>query len=259
MRHDLHFVEHLSTRLGAPVGRSIPIDQIEVNPAQPRVEIGDLTELAVSIREKGILEPLLVRPMPGGRYIVISGERRLRAARQVGLLEIPCIEFDVDDAEAMEIALIENLQRKDLTPFEEADGLLVLVERFGYTHEQVAVRVGKSRSSVTETLTLAALPEEIRAECRRADIRSKSVLLQIARQPDTASMHRFINRVQVQGATRDDLRRERSTPRTRRKPYVYRYRGSDYVLEVRFRRAKVPKQQLIESIEEAIKALKPGV
>ncbi|RMG49178.1 MAG: ParB/RepB/Spo0J family partition protein, partial [Acidobacteria bacterium] len=170
MRHDVHFVEQLASRAGAPVGRLIPIDRLELGPHQPRIDMGDLSDLVASIKEKGVLEPLLVRPVAFGRYQIISGERRYRAAQQVGLGEVPCIELDVDDATAAEIALIENLQRKDLTPFEEADGLKRLAEQFGYTHEEIARRIGKSRTSVTETLTIASLPEEIREECRRADI-----------------------------------------------------------------------------------------
>src|SRR5207253_8507921 len=130
MRHDVHFVEELASRTGAPIGRMIPIDRLEPNPQQPRIEIGDLAELAASIREKGVLEPLLVRPSQvGGRFMIISGERRYRAAREAGLRELPCIEMEVDDRAVAEIGLIENLQRKDLTPFEEAEGLMVLVER----------------------------------------------------------------------------------------------------------------------------------
>src|SRR6266496_5862027 len=96
----------------------IPIDKLAPNPLQPRVEIGDLSELVVSIEEKGVLEPLLVRPSDvGGRFMIISGERRYRASLEVGLTELPCIEMDVDDRAVAEISLIENLQRKDLTPW----------------------------------------------------------------------------------------------------------------------------------------------
>src|SRR5262249_4459245 len=148
---------------GAPVGRMISIERLEPNPQQPRVEIGDLGELVASVRERGILEPLLVRPSDvGGRFMIISGERRYRAAREAGLREIPCIEMDVDDRAVAEIALIENLQRKDLTPFEEADGLRMLVDRFGYTHEEIARKIGKARSSITEALAIGAIPPDIR-------------------------------------------------------------------------------------------------
>src|SRR5947207_14704001 len=184
MRHDAHYVEELTqTNTTTHVGRLVPIDKIDPNPDQPRTEIGDLTDLTASIKEKVVLEPLLVKPMLG-RWMIIAGERRWRAATAAGLTELPCIEMDVDDSAVADISLIENMQRKDLTPWEEADGLRALCERFGYTHEDVARKVGKSRSTVTEALSIATLPEDVRERCRRADITSKSLLLEIVRQPD---------------------------------------------------------------------------
>src|SRR2546422_5071151 len=124
MRHDAHYIESLTTYSGAAVGRMIPVEKIRPNPDQPRKALGDLRELTESIREKGVLEPLLVRYVPREEcYYIISGERRYHASRAAGLREVPCIEKIADDAETLELALIENIQRKDLTPFEEADGL----------------------------------------------------------------------------------------------------------------------------------------
>jgi ParB family transcriptional regulator, chromosome partitioning protein len=188
MRHDWHYVEELS-QSQRTVGRIIPLDKIEPNPDQPRSEIGDLTDLAASIKEKGVLEPLLVKPLEHGQsWLIIAGERRWRAARLAGLAEVPCVELDVDEKQIAEIALIENLQRKDLTVWEEADGLKALGDRFGYTHEDIAKRIGKSRSTVTESLTIASLPPSIREKCAEAKINSKSAILQIARQFDEETM-----------------------------------------------------------------------
>jgi ParB family transcriptional regulator, chromosome partitioning protein len=260
MRHDRHYVEELSSRSGAPVGRMIPLDRLEPNPHQPRIEVGDLTELTASIREKGVLEPLLVRPSEvGGRFMIIAGERRFRAAREAGLREVPCIEMEVDDRAVAEIALIENLQRKDLTPFEEADGLQVLVERFGYTHEEVARKIGKSRSSVTEALTIAALPADVRDLCRRADISSKSLLLQIVRRPDAASMRGFIRQVAEQGLTRDEARKVRGAKKPARpQPFVFRHQGAgrEYSVEVKFRRSAVSRDELIAALERLLASLR---
>lgn len=123
MRHDRHYVEELASQRGAPIGKMIAIEKLEPNPQQPRVDMGELEDLIASIKEKGILEPLLVRPADvGGRYMIISGERRYRAGLEAGLREVPCIEMNVDDRNVAEIALIENLQRKDLTAYEEAEG-----------------------------------------------------------------------------------------------------------------------------------------
>src|SRR5271167_2856762 len=166
MRHDAHYVESLTSYSGAAVGRMIPVDQIRPNPDQPRKALGDLRELTDSIKEKGVLEPLLVRYIPREDcYHIISGERRYHAARAAGLREVPCIEKIADDAETLELALIENLQRKDLTPFEEADGLQRLADQFDYTHDDIAKKIGRARSSVTETMSLRVIPETIRKEC----------------------------------------------------------------------------------------------
>ena len=192
MRHDSHFVDALSERFGASLGRWIPLDEIETNPEQPRTSVGDLKELAKSIEAKGVLEPLLVRPMGDGRYRIIAGERRFRAAMEAGLTEVPCIEFDVPENEVIEIALIENLHRKDLHPFEEAEGYAGLANRHGYTQQQIADALGKSRVSVTEAMSLLDIPEDVREECRRADISARSVLLEIARLKNPDDMREAI-------------------------------------------------------------------
>jgi ParB family transcriptional regulator, chromosome partitioning protein len=259
MRHDRHYVEELSSLRGAPIGRMISIDRLEPNPNQPRIEIGELDELIASIKEKGILEPLLVRPSQvGGRYMIISGERRYRAAREAGLRDVPCIEMDVDDRAVAEIALIENLQRKDLTPFEEANGLQLLVERFGYTHEDIARKIGKARTTVTEALTIAAMPAEVKEQCQRADISSKTLLLEIARQPNQETMMEFVGHVVKQGMTRDEARRARKNKQERPQPFVYHYASPnrDYTLEIKFRRSAVTQDELIEVIQTLLDELK---
>jgi ParB family transcriptional regulator, chromosome partitioning protein len=259
MRHDRHYVEELSSLRGAPIGRMISIDRLEPNPNQPRIEIGELDELTASIKEKGVLEPLLVRPSQvGGRYMIISGERRYRAAREAGLREVPCIEMDVDDRAVAEIALIENLQRKDLTPFEEAHGLQLLVERFGYTHEDIARKIGKARTTVTEALTIAAMPADVKEQCQRADISSKTLLLEIARQPNHETMVEFVGHVVKQGMTRDDARRARKNKQARPQPFVYHYASPDhdYTLEIKFRRSSVTREELIDVVEALLQELR---
>ncbi len=255
MRADRHYVEELASLRGAPIGRMIPLDRLEPNPQQPRIEFGDLEELVASVREKGVLEPLLVRPSQvGGRFMIISGERRFRAAREVGLTELPCIEMDVDDRAVAEIALIENLQRKDLTAFEEAEGLQVLAERFDYTHDEIAKKIGKSRSTVTEALTIATLPNDVKEQCRRADINSKSLLLQVVRQPNVETMRHFVTRIAEQGLTRDEARKARSKKQARTQPFVYRYQAAnrEYMLEVKFKRSSVSREELMKAIQVAL-------
>ncbi|MFZ0970329.1 MAG: ParB/RepB/Spo0J family partition protein, partial [Candidatus Acidiferrales bacterium] len=210
MRHDAHYVETLASYSGASIGRMIPLDKVRPNPDQPRKNIGDVRELADSIREKGVLEPLLVRYVPReDTYYIISGERRYHASRAAGLREVPCIEKIADDAETLELALIENLQRKDLTAFEEADGLNRLAEHFDYTHDDIAKKIGKARSSVTETLSLRVIPDVIRAICVEKGIVTKSLLLQVSRQPNEKKMREMVERIAAGGLSRDEARRER--------------------------------------------------
>lgn len=142
----------------------IKMAEIEPDKDQPRKIFEDesLAELAASITEHGVLQPIAVRPMPAGGYRIIAGERRWRAARLAGLAEIPAVVKDVSDSEAMELALIENLQREDLDPVEEAEGYRQLMERCGLTQEQAAQRLGKSRTAVTNSLRLLGLPEQAR-------------------------------------------------------------------------------------------------
>ena len=140
---------------------TLKLTEIEPNREQPRKDFDEkaLSELADSIREHGVLQPLLVRPLKDGRYQLITGERRWRASRMAGLTEVPVIVRDLDDQAAMELALIENLQRTDLNIMEEAAGYRELMERYGMTQEVVAKRVGKSRPAVANALRMLALPE----------------------------------------------------------------------------------------------------
>src|SRR6476659_6212337 len=153
MRHDAHYVEELSQHRPQQVGRMVPVDKLDPNPEQPRTEFGDLTELTASIAEKGVLEPLLVKPNRlTGRWMIIAAERRWRSAQRAGLKHVPSAEMEVEETTVAEIAVIENMQRKDLTVWEEGDVLLALCEKFGYTHDDVASKVGKSRTTVTEAM-----------------------------------------------------------------------------------------------------------
>jgi len=260
MRHDSHFVDALSSRFGASLGRWISLDEIETNPDQPRTNVGDLRDLARSIEAKGVLEPLLVRPIGDGRYRIIAGERRFRAAMEAGLTEVPCIEFDVPENEVIEIALIENLHRKDLHPFEEAEGYAGLANRHGYTQQQIADALGKSRVSVTEALSLLNIPEDVREECRRADIHARSVLLEIARLKDPDAMREAIAEAAA-GSTRDDLRRKKGESQSRRSgrfSFVYKPKGGPFKLNLSFQKARVEKSELIEALRGIIAKLESG-
>jgi len=211
MRHDSHFVEELASTQTNAIGQSIPVDQLRPNPKQPRRIFDGLEELVASIERVGVLEPLLVRRAETG-YQIISGERRYRAARAAELGEVPCIVMDIDDQRALEVALIENLQRQDLSPFEEADGLQALIDQYGFTHEEVAERISKSRTTVTECLRLTDVPEAVREILREGEPPSKSILLELCRVDDLDQMLALAQRIVEEGLTRDDIRRLRQTP-----------------------------------------------
>jgi len=259
MRHDEHYVEALASSAGTPVGRLVPIDQIDPNPNQPRQVMGDLSELMASIAEKGVIEPLVVRQR-GDRVQIIAGERRYQAAVQVGLRELPVVIRDVDDAEIIELALIENLQRKDLTPFEEAEAMHSLIRRTGYTHESLAGRLGKSRTAITESLSIHTMPEDIKNLCRLADISSKSLLLQVVRQSDPRKMSALVEQIAGHGgATRADIRKQTAKTRPGRpKAFVFSYRPTSkaFNLKLKFSKGQVERDEIIQALEAILADLR---
>ena len=266
MRHDSHYVEELTAHQPAAVGRMIDLEKLDPNPEQPRVEFGDLTELTASIAEKGVLEPLLVKPSRAtGRWMIIAGERRYRAARAAGLTEVPCVEMDIDAGSVAEIALIENMQRKDLTVWEEADGLLALCDRFGYTHEEVARKVGKSRRRLLKRFRSRRFPQMCASFAAQADVSAKSMLLQIVRQPDEEGMRRLAKEITSRGLTRDDareVRRQEMGPRvaSETKPYTFKYVSpkKDFSLELRFRRSNVDTVEIAQALRSVAKSIDGG-
>ncbi|MBD8531809.1 MULTISPECIES: ParB/RepB/Spo0J family partition protein [unclassified Massilia] len=158
----------------APVGApsALPIAQLQAGKYQPRTRMdeGALGDLAASIKTQGIMQPVLVRPIDGGRYEIIAGERRFRAAQLAGLDEIPVLVRDVDDQAAAAMALIENIQREDLNPLEEAQGIARLISDFDFTHEQAAHAVGRSRSAVSNLLRLVNLAQPVQTMLMAGDI-----------------------------------------------------------------------------------------
>jgi len=261
MRHDEHYVDALASSAGSPIGRLVPIERIDPNPDQPRQVMGDLSELIASISEKGIIEPLVVRQR-GDRFQIVAGERRYQASVQAGLRELPVVIREVDDTEIIEVALVENIQRKDLSPFEEAEALASLADRCGYTHEDLARRLGKSRTTITESLVLAEMPTEIRNLCRLADISSKSLLLQIVRQQTPEKMSAFIEELTRGGGgavTREQARKVAAKPKPGRpKAYVFHYRPQTkaFNLKLHFRKADVHRDEVISALEGIIAELR---
>ncbi len=278
MRHDAHYVEEFAKTPSRSIGKIIPINQIEPNPDQPRVEIGDLTELAGSIKEKGVLEPLLVKPNGDGTWMIIAGERRWRASNLAGLREVPCIELDIDEKSIAEIALIENLQRKDLSVWEEADGLAALGTNYSYTHEEIAKKIGKSRTTVTESFAIAGLPDSIREKCRQNDINAKSTLLEIARRFDEKAMHDFLDDIKKQNLSREAVRQSSrqnkirkvkdssadkfnpSADKDEKNKDIFKYSADDnsFKLQISFNSESFEKRDILKALKEAFDTIKAG-
>ncbi|MBP6909577.1 MAG: ParB/RepB/Spo0J family partition protein [Candidatus Saccharicenans sp.] len=268
MRHDPHFVELISQRSSGQMVRLIPIDRIDPNPKQPRNELGDIQELMESIKTKGVLEPILIRSK-GARFEIIAGERRYFASKNLGLEDIPCIQMDVNDQEAMEISLIENLQRKDLDIFEEADGLKALINLYDYSHQEIAERIGKSRSTITEIISVSRIPSELRQKIKSAGITSRSTIIEIAKIDDQVTMAKAVETIIERKLTRSDTRdlnkliKDRDQgEQTKSKPYVFNYIPPDsktYKLRIEFKKQVVTRQELISILEDVIKKLKSPV
>jgi ParB family chromosome partitioning protein len=264
MRHDRHFVDELSQRMGEGIGRMVRVTSITSNQDQPRTNLGDLKDLIASIEKHGVLEPLLVRRR-NARYELISGERRFHAAMQVGLTEVPCIELEVPDDRALEIALVENLQRRDLTPFEEAEGLSTLIEKYGYTHDEVATAVGRSRVTVTESINLLKIPAKVREACRHADITAKGVLLEISKARRQELMLQLVREIAEHQLDREAVRARRkqltdqsedqtapAAPRAFR--FRFRASGRPFSVSVSFRTEREPDPNEVIAALEAVLA-----
>jgi ParB family chromosome partitioning protein len=175
--------------------RRVPIEYLRPNPRNPRRNFpdGELAELAASIKERGIIQPVVVRALRGAKdsYEIIAGERRWRAAQRAGLHEIPIVPFEASDSEALELAIIENVQRTDLNALEEAGGYQALASEYGHSHEDIAKIVGKSRSHVTNTLRLLKLPEPVKAYIHAGQISAGAARMLIGA-PDPEKMAREI-------------------------------------------------------------------
>lgn len=260
MRHDSHYVDLIASKEYSPRIRMITIDKIDPSPQQARSELGNIQELMASVQEKGILEPILVRKKDD-RFEIIAGERRYMAAKGVGLAEVPCIEMSVTDNEAMELALIENMQRKDLDVFEEAEGLKALAEQYGYNHEQIAKKIGKARSTITEIINISKIPKDLRDLCKEFSITSRGTLIEIAKQKNRDDMYKLITNVKQRDLRREDTRDLSKQIKGKIKTperFVYNYHKKDKTCKVKieFKKSKVTKEEIISLLEEMIKKLK---
>ncbi len=257
MKHDHHLVDEISLRSRTPVIRNVPIDKIVPNQMQPRRDMGDLTELTDSIRENGIIEPVIVKPRDGN-FEIIAGERRYRAAKEAGMSEIPCIEHDIPDNEALEMSIVENIQRKDLNVFEQAYSIRSLAEIYGYTHEEIAKKIGKSRVTVSELIRVTDLPEEIREKCLQLGIDSKTFLLELTKVGELDKMEEILCQYGKKPFSREGIKEQRKNPATAPKAFKFNFVSDDKKVKInfQFKQEKVDRERVIAVLEKLIKDIK---
>jgi ParB family transcriptional regulator, chromosome partitioning protein len=270
MKHDRHLVDEISSRGHIPVIRSVPIEKIIPGEFQPRKEMGELEDLTQSIREKGIIEPIIVRPK-SGHFEIIAGERRFHAAQEAGLTEVPCIEHDVPDNEALELSIIENIQRKDLSVFEEAGSLKSLAEIYGYTHEEIGQKIGRSRVTVTEMIRIMDIPAALLERCQTLKINSKSFLLQLAKLETQDEMESVLDEYENGALSRDELRERRQENQEEKpvdageqnngkaQPVRFRFVSEDKQVKIRFDiRGNQDRDSVIRVLEKLIQEIREG-
>lgn len=255
MKHDYHLVDEISLRTKTPVIRNIPIEKISANQMQPRRDMGDLAELTDSIRENGIIEPVIVRPK-NGNFEIIAGERRFRAAKEAGMHEIPCIEHDIPDNEALEMSIIENIQRKDLNVFEQAQSIRSLAEIYGYTHEEIAKKIGKSRVTVTELVRITDLPEEIKQKCLELGIDSKTFLLELTKVEELEKMEAILRQYGQKPFSRDEIKQKRK--KETQKNFNFNFVSDDKKVKINFhfKQEKVERENVIAVLEKLIQDIR---
>lgn len=253
MKHDHHLVDEISLRTKTPVIRNVPVEKILANQMQPRRDMGDLKELTNSIKENGIIEPVIVKPRDGN-FEIIAGERRFRAAKEAGMTEIPCIEHDIPDNEALEMSIVENIQRKDLNVFEQADSIRSLAEIYGYTHEEIAKKIGKSRVTVTELVRITDLPAEIRERCLQLGIDSKTFLLELTKTGDAEKMDEILSQYGKKPVSREVVKEQRKEKEGKPKAFRFQFVSDDKKVRInfQFRHENVDRGRVIEVLERLI-------
>lgn len=229
---------------------SLPLDLLDPDPDQPRREIGDVTDLALSIRSHGLLNPVIVERRPEGRYRILAGERRFVACRQLGLKTLPCLVRTVEHQARLALQIIENLQRRDLSPMEEAMAIRRLMEEFNLSQRELALRIGKSVSSVNQMLRILDLPESVRAAAQGADAPSKSVLLEIAKESDPDRQRELFERTRSGNLTVREARQAK--PQSKPQPVVIAL--GDATVTLRFEYGNPTPERIAETLKKALEA-----
>jgi ParB family chromosome partitioning protein len=231
---------------------NIPISAIQSNPDQPRKHFDERTlqELANSIQDKGLLQPVIVKRLAHDQYLLVAGERRHRAAQLAGLTKIPAL---VTDGDELELAIIENLQREDLKPIEEAEALQGLAGKRRYTQEELATVVGKSRVAITESLSLLGLPDPIKDECRTSDIASKSLLLQVVRTPGDEKRLALWEAIKTGGMTVRAARKKDQRGRPKHARKTFSLDDPAATVTVRLKSPSLDEAEILKALQAASK------
>lgn len=241
---------------------TLPLRAIEPDPEQPRRFLGDLEGLVASLREVGLIQPIIVERLSETRYRLLAGERRFTAAQRLGWATISAVVRSVSSHRRLEAQILENLHRKDLNPFEEARAYRQLIEEFGLTQEALGKRLGRSQVSISETLSLLRLPASLREDYRTSDRLSRSLLLAIARQPTETHMRMLWDRARHGKLTVRTARAtaERPLARASRQSaavtYRYPIQTAEATVTVTFPRSRASFEEVIQALEEALSAEK---
>lgn len=239
-----------------PTGRdepqlaTLPLHLIDPDPDQPRRDVGDVTDLALSIRSHGLLSPIIVEGTPDGRYRILAGERRFTACKSLGLPTIPCIVRTVEDQSRLALQLIENMQRQNLTPLEEAAGLRRLMDEFNLSQRDLALRIGKSPASVNQILRILDLDPTVLADLQTHGQPSKSVLLEIAKESDPDRQRELIAQSQDGSLTVRKAREHKPRPAAKPSRVVFEVEGGTVTL--RFGVGESTKERVEAALREAL-------
>ncbi len=235
----------------------LPLEQIERDPTQPRQDLGDLTDLKASIASVGLVQPIIVTILGYEQYRLVAGERRYTAVKELNLPKISAIVRTIEEHQRLEVQIVENLHRKDLNPFEEAQSYQRLMDEFGLNQEAVGKRLGKSQGSISELLRLLDLPPVIREEYRTSDKISKSLLLEIARRPQTEQLALWKEAREGQLSVRKA--RGKKSPEEKARPespapmhFRYPIQTEEAVVTVVFERPRATPKEIIAALEEAL-------
>lgn len=238
----------------------LSIVSIIPDPTQPRKDLGDLQGIKDSIEEHGIMQPLIVSPLDEETYLLISGERRYTSAKSLGLSKVPAIIRTVADHERLQLQLIENIHRQDLSPIEEAQGYKRLIDEFNLTQRDVAKTAGKSLTSINETLRLLQLPDDITSNVRTSEHATKSILLEIVKEPDPAQQIKLWHKAQAGDLTVKKAREHKVIQKTGEdaKPKEIRkqIRTSSATVTIHFHTDTANQEDLVIVLQEALEMAK---